>query len=148
MELSILCFLFCQDKRLIIMLSNCNHTKTRLIPRLVENLTKHGYVEMNKVQQVSELCTVHCTTLFFVYLYPKQPSFCGGKGVYRKHLVRPPVHIPCKRKSESNLITREAIRSVVWEISFWNLSHSSCLIMFPYMKFNFFMSTSCIDRDM
>ena len=43
------------------MLSNCNHTKTRLIPRLVENLTKHGYVEMNKVQQVSELCTVHCS---------------------------------------------------------------------------------------
>ena len=63
------------------MLSNCNHTKTRLIPRLVENLTKHGYVEMNKVQQVSELCTVHCITLFFVYLYPKQVfMFWGGKG--------------------------------------------------------------------
>jgi len=130
------------------MLSNCNHTKTRLIPRLVENLTKHGYVEMNKVQQVSELCTVHCITLFFVYLYPKQTSFCGGKGVYRKQVVRPPVHIPSKRKSESNLITRETIRSVVWEISFWNLTHSSRLIMFPYYEFNFFKSTSCIDLDM
>ncbi|XP_062584867.1 exocyst complex component 2-like isoform X2 [Saccostrea cucullata] len=36
------------DKRLIIMLSNCNHTLVRVIPRLVENLNKHGYVEMEK----------------------------------------------------------------------------------------------------
>ncbi|XP_078337720.1 exocyst complex component 2-like isoform X2 [Crassostrea virginica] len=36
------------DKRLIIILSNCNHTMVRVIPRLVENLNKHGYVEMER----------------------------------------------------------------------------------------------------
>ena len=34
------------------MLSNCNHTKSHIIPRVVENLNKHGYVEMNKVLKV------------------------------------------------------------------------------------------------
>lgn len=42
------------DKKLIIMLSNCNHTKSRLLPRLVENLDKHGYLEMNKVLKTSQ----------------------------------------------------------------------------------------------
>ena len=37
------------------MLSNRNHTKSHLLPRLVENLNKHGYVEMNKVLMVSLL---------------------------------------------------------------------------------------------
>ncbi|KAK3086910.1 hypothetical protein FSP39_025328 [Pinctada imbricata] len=42
------------DKRLIIMLSNCNHTMVRVIPRLVENLNKHGYVEMNKALRAAQ----------------------------------------------------------------------------------------------
>ncbi|XP_048748841.2 exocyst complex component 2-like isoform X2 [Ostrea edulis] len=47
------------DKRLIIMLSNCNHTMVRVIPRLVENLNKHGYVEMEKaVRSDSEENTI------------------------------------------------------------------------------------------
>jgi hypothetical protein len=37
------------------MLSNCSHTLERVIPRLVENLNKHGYVEMNKALQVSHM---------------------------------------------------------------------------------------------
>ena len=41
-----------QDKRLIIILSNCNHTMVRVIPRLVENLNKHGYVEMERALRV------------------------------------------------------------------------------------------------
>lgn len=43
-----------KDKRLIIMLSNCNHTVERVIPRLVENLNKHGYVEMNKTLKTAQ----------------------------------------------------------------------------------------------
>uniref|UniRef100_K1QJP7 Exocyst complex component 2 n=1 Tax=Magallana gigas TaxID=29159 RepID=K1QJP7_MAGGI len=42
------------DKRLIIILSNCNHTMVRVIPRLVENLNKHGYVEMEKALRVAK----------------------------------------------------------------------------------------------
>lgn len=42
------------DKRLIIMLSNCNHTMERVLPRLVENLNKLGYVEMNRALKTAE----------------------------------------------------------------------------------------------
>lgn len=42
------------DKKLIIMLSNCNYTKSHLVPRLIDNLNKHGYVEMNKVLKASQ----------------------------------------------------------------------------------------------
>ena len=35
------------------MLSNCSYTLERVIPRLVEDLNKHGYVEMNKALEVS-----------------------------------------------------------------------------------------------
>lgn len=41
-----------QDKRLIIMLSNCSHTLEIVVPRIIENLTKHGYVEMEKALKV------------------------------------------------------------------------------------------------
>ncbi|GAB1601968.1 exocyst complex component 2-like isoform X1 [Argonauta hians] len=42
------------DKRLIIMLSNCNHVCNQVLPRLVENLEKHGYVEMDKCLQLAK----------------------------------------------------------------------------------------------
>ncbi|CAH1778733.1 unnamed protein product, partial [Owenia fusiformis] len=43
-----------KDKRLIIVLSNCSHTINVMIPRLVENLEKHGYPETETVQQDAE----------------------------------------------------------------------------------------------
>ena len=44
-----LCF---QDKRLMIMMSNCQHTQEHILPRIMEYLEKHGYPEMDKVNQV------------------------------------------------------------------------------------------------
>jgi len=41
-----------QDKRLIITLSDVNHTLEIVIPRIIDNLNKHGYVEMNKAAKV------------------------------------------------------------------------------------------------
>lgn len=55
------------------MLSNCNHTAERVIPRLVENLNKHGYVEMNKTlkvcitqNKVLWVCDVWCGHIVFI----------------------------------------------------------------------------------
>ncbi|XP_059170244.1 exocyst complex component 2-like [Physella acuta] len=42
------------DKRLIIMLSNCSHTLNHVIPRTIENLTKHGYVQMEKALKAAQ----------------------------------------------------------------------------------------------
>ncbi|CAL1540086.1 unnamed protein product [Lymnaea stagnalis] len=42
------------DKRLIIMLSNCSHTQFVVVPRIIENLTKHGYVEMEKALKAAQ----------------------------------------------------------------------------------------------
>ncbi|KAK7114741.1 exocyst complex component 2-like [Littorina saxatilis] len=42
------------DKRLIIMLSDCNHTLHAVIPRIIDNLNKHGYVEMNKAAKAAQ----------------------------------------------------------------------------------------------
>lgn len=53
-------FIWLQDKRLIIILSNCNHTMVRVIPRLVENLNKHGYVEMEKALRVGDEISYSC----------------------------------------------------------------------------------------
>ncbi|XP_013403813.1 exocyst complex component 2 isoform X2 [Lingula anatina] len=39
------------DKRLLIMLSNCNHTIQRAIPRITENMDKHQYPETEKIAQ-------------------------------------------------------------------------------------------------
>ena len=58
---SLLCWTVCvnlstcrcvQDKRLIITLSDVNHTLEIVIPRIIDNLNKHGYVEMNKAAKV------------------------------------------------------------------------------------------------
>ncbi|KAK3764200.1 hypothetical protein RRG08_044127 [Elysia crispata] len=42
------------DKRLIVMLSNCRHTLEVVVPRIIENLTKHGYVEMEKALKAAQ----------------------------------------------------------------------------------------------
>ena len=41
-----------QDRRLMVMLSNCHHTYAVILPRLVDNLKKHGYPDMENVYQV------------------------------------------------------------------------------------------------
>ncbi|XP_074644700.1 exocyst complex component 2-like [Tubulanus polymorphus] len=45
----------CLEKRLIIMLSNCNNTIEHIIPRLIDNFEKHGYPEMNKVFRSAQM---------------------------------------------------------------------------------------------
>ena len=47
-----------KDKCLIIMLSNCSHTLHVVVPRIIDNLTKHGYVEMEKASKVCECVSV------------------------------------------------------------------------------------------
>jgi len=36
----------------MIMLSNCNHTKENVVPRIIDQLEKHGYPETDKISQV------------------------------------------------------------------------------------------------
>lgn len=77
-----------KDKKLIIMLSNCNHTKGHLIPRLVENLNKHGYVEMNKVLQASQDTYNKLDhQLFEAYIEEKSNPIVGAMepNMYRGH---------------------------------------------------------------
>lgn len=35
------------------MLSDCNHAQEVVIPRIIDNLNRHGYVEMNKAAKVT-----------------------------------------------------------------------------------------------
>ena len=35
------------------MLSNCQHTRVAVLPRMVAHLTKHGYLQMDQAMQVS-----------------------------------------------------------------------------------------------
>ncbi|KAL3858816.1 hypothetical protein ACJMK2_009069 [Sinanodonta woodiana] len=68
-----------KDKKLIIMLSNCNHTKEHLIPRLVENLNKHGYLEMNKVlKSAQETYEKLDKKLFDAYVEEKSNPIIGA----------------------------------------------------------------------
>ncbi|XP_076112322.1 exocyst complex component 2-like isoform X2 [Mytilus galloprovincialis] len=74
------------DKRLIIMLSNCSHTMERIIPRLVENLNKHGYVEMNKALQTTrERYEELDSKLFEAYIEEKSNPIVGAieQNMYR-----------------------------------------------------------------
>lgn len=74
------------DKRLIIMLSNCSHTMERVIPRLIENLNKHGYVEMNKaLHAVRERYEELDNKLFEAYIEEKSNPIVGGieQNMYR-----------------------------------------------------------------
>lgn len=74
------------DKRLIIMLSNCSHTMERIIPRLIENLNKHGYVEMNKALQTTrERYEELDSKLFEAYIEEKSNPIVGAieQNMYR-----------------------------------------------------------------
>ncbi|KAL4222023.1 Exocyst complex component 2 [Mactra antiquata] len=77
-----------KDKKLIIMLSNCNHTKQHIIPRLVENLNKYGYVETNKVMQASQdTYNKLDEKLFEAYIEEKSDPIVGTMepNMYRGH---------------------------------------------------------------
>ncbi|XP_029647749.1 exocyst complex component 2-like isoform X1 [Octopus sinensis] len=74
------------DKRLIIMLSNCNHVCNRVIPRLVENLEKHGYVEMDKGLQIAQAKYLELDNkLFEAYIEEKSNPIVGAmeQNMYR-----------------------------------------------------------------
>lgn len=74
------------DKRLIIMLSNCSYTLERVIPRLVEDLNKHGYVEMNKALETArERYKELDDKLFEAYIEEKSNPIVGviEQNIYR-----------------------------------------------------------------
>lgn len=84
-------------KKLIIMLSNCHHTKVHILPRLVENLTKHGYEEMKKVHKTSvELYEGLDHRLFESYIEEKSNPIVGAmeynmyRGKFDWRTCRPP----------------------------------------------------------
>ncbi|XP_005101772.1 exocyst complex component 2 [Aplysia californica] len=67
------------DKRLIIMLSNCNHTLHIVVPRIIENLTKHGYVEMEKaLKAAQETYQELDQRLFSSYIEQKSDPILGA----------------------------------------------------------------------
>ncbi|ESO82768.1 hypothetical protein LOTGIDRAFT_108931 [Lottia gigantea] len=70
--------LFVQDKRLVIMLSNCAHTMEKTVPRIIENLNKHGYVEMNKALKVTQQTYMELDQkLFQAYIEQKTDPIIG-----------------------------------------------------------------------
>jgi len=67
------------DKRLIIMLSNCCHTKEVVVPRIIENLTKHGYVEMEKASKAAQETYSNLDQrLFSSYIEQKSDPILGA----------------------------------------------------------------------
>ncbi|XP_048254965.1 exocyst complex component 2-like [Haliotis rufescens] len=85
------------DKRLVIMLSNCIHTCERVIPRITENLNKHGYVEMEKASKAAqETYRDLDRKLFEAYIEQKSDPIVGAMepNMYRggfewKHWKKP-----------------------------------------------------------
>ncbi|XP_041376144.1 exocyst complex component 2-like isoform X2 [Gigantopelta aegis] len=66
------------DKRLVIMLSNCSHTIEKVIPRMIENLNKHGYVEMQKSSKTVEVTYRDLDNkLFDAYIEQKSDPIVG-----------------------------------------------------------------------
>ncbi|KAL5021978.1 hypothetical protein ScPMuIL_001133 [Solemya velum] len=74
------------DKRLMITLSNCKHTSEQVIPYLVENLNRHGYVEMNKaLQSAQENYQTLDAKFFEAYIEEKSNPIVGAleQNMYR-----------------------------------------------------------------
>ncbi|XP_076469821.1 exocyst complex component 2-like [Babylonia areolata] len=67
------------DKRLIIMLSDCNHTLEVVIPRIIDNLNRHGYVEMHKAAEAAQSTyRVLDERLFDRYIEQKSDPIIGA----------------------------------------------------------------------
>lgn len=67
------------DKRLIIMLSDCHHTVDNVIPRIIDNLNRHGYVEMNKAAKTAQSTYSELDQrLFDSYLEQKSDPIIGA----------------------------------------------------------------------
>ncbi|KAH3776747.1 hypothetical protein DPMN_178179, partial [Dreissena polymorpha] len=101
-----------KHKRLIIMLSNCNHTRSQLLPRLVENLNKHGYVEMNKVLQTCQATYKALDRkLFEAYIEEKSNPIVG---VMEPHMYRG--HFDwrhCKQPTDVRNYVKEVIMGLI-----------------------------------
>ncbi|XP_064599052.1 exocyst complex component 2-like [Liolophura sinensis] len=66
------------DRRLIVMLSNCNYTIERVIPRLVENLDRHGYVQMTQtLKEAQDTYRALDNKLFEAYVEEKSNPIIG-----------------------------------------------------------------------
>lgn len=67
------------DKRLIIMLSDCHHTLEAVIPRIIDNLNRHGYVEMNKAAKAAQSTYTELDKkLFDSYIEQKSDPIIGA----------------------------------------------------------------------
>jgi len=67
------------EKRLMTMLSNCQHMQYSILPRLLDNLHRHGYPELNTLHQVCESVFAELDTkLFEQYCEEKANPIIGA----------------------------------------------------------------------
>eukprot|EP00058_Branchiostoma_floridae_P027001 XP_002612492.1 hypothetical protein BRAFLDRAFT_214268 [Branchiostoma floridae] len=80
-----------QERRLVTVLSNCSHTREKVLPKLIDLLEKNGYPEVQKVQKVgTNICfSALDEKLFDAYLEQKADPLVGAlePGVYAGYFM-------------------------------------------------------------
>lgn len=110
------------DKRLIIMLSDCNHTLEVVIPRIIDNLNKHGYVEMHKAAEAAQ-STYRALDqrLFDSYIEQKSDPIIGAMEpcMYRGHFSWKACPTPTGVRNylKENLMSMIEVHAEVFSIS-------------------------------
>ncbi|CAH1269792.1 Hypp4243 [Branchiostoma lanceolatum] len=78
------------ERRLVTVLSNCSHTREKVLPKLIDLLEKNGYPEVQKVQKGSQSCfSALDEKLFDAYLEQKADPLVGAlePGVYAGYFM-------------------------------------------------------------
>ncbi|XP_052817552.1 exocyst complex component 2-like [Mya arenaria] len=101
-----------KEQRILIMLSNCRHTESTLLPRLVDNLARHGYLEMSKVLQTCKhTYSGLCDRLFEAYVEEKANPIVG---VMEPHMYRGHFNwCTCKHPSDVRNYLKEVLMGLI-----------------------------------
>ncbi|KAL8560897.1 hypothetical protein ACOMHN_059081 [Nucella lapillus] len=110
------------DKRLIIMLSDCSHTLEMVIPRIIDNLNRHGYVEMHKAAEAAQSTyRVLDQRLFDSYIEQKSDPIIGAMEpcMYRGHFTWKTCPAPTGVRNylKENLMSMIEVHAEVFGIS-------------------------------
>lgn len=110
------------DKRLIIMLSDCHHTLEVVIPRIIDNLNRHGYVEMNKAAKAAQSTYTELDKkLFDSYIEQKSDPIIGAMepSMYKGSFTWRTCPIPSGVRSylKENLMSMIEVHAEVFSIS-------------------------------
>ncbi|PVD20477.1 hypothetical protein C0Q70_18633 [Pomacea canaliculata] len=110
------------DKRLIIMLSDCNHAQEVVIPRIIDNLNRHGYVEMNKAAKAAQNTYAELDKkLFESYVEQKSDPIIGAmepsmyRGRFSWKTCPPPTGV--RNYLKENLMSMIEVHAEVFSIS-------------------------------